>query len=140
MYQKTQIFPFPLLKGRKEWGINFIGTILIYVKGLIPWNLEFSNHPKLNIYFLSVECPRYSVHTFDMPPSCNVTITATRKTRRCVNLFRVCRNQKKNLKYLLFFNYHFSPFPAAQTSWSPVTSFSFRMRMIIFAEKEMSCI
>ena len=38
---------------------------------------------------ISVKCPKYSVHTFDIEPSCNVTIIANRHTRRCVNLFRV---------------------------------------------------
>merc|ERR1719188_791066 len=46
------------------------------------------------VYFSSAacpdefKCPKYSVHTFDIEPSCNVTIIANRHTRRCVNLFR----------------------------------------------------
>merc|ERR1719385_13268 len=45
------------------------------------------------VYFTSAaypdtfKCPKYSVHTFDIEPDCNVTI-ARRHTRRCVNLFR----------------------------------------------------
>ena len=50
---------------------------------------NYINTMKTLIFENLVVCPRYSVHTFDIEPDCNVTVIAGRDTRRCVNLFRV---------------------------------------------------